>query len=208
VTAAEIVRARAQSHLEQSASVMRSAVEQVDEIVAAATLIATAFSGGHKLLLCGNGGSAADCQHVACEFVARLTRHFERPALPAIALTTDTSFITGYMNDFGGDNLFARQVEALGQAGDVLWGISTSGSSPNVLRAARTARARGMDVVVLTGASGPLAELATVAIHVPSDVTQFIQETHLAVEHIICDIVERTLFDPAFKLGIDASMST
>ncbi|HET9418434.1 MAG TPA: SIS domain-containing protein, partial [Chthoniobacterales bacterium] len=124
---------RARACLIESAEVKRLVVENcLDSIVSAAELIADAFRSGGKVLLCGNGGSAADCQHVAAEFVSILRRDFERPGLPAIALTTDTSFLTAYANDFGYEGLFARQVEALGKAGDLLVGISTSGNSVNV----------------------------------------------------------------------------
>lgn len=165
-----------------------------DDVMRASTLIADAFRRGNKLLLCGNGGSAADCQHVAAEFVSRLTKDFQRPALPAIALTTDSSFITAYANDCGYDGVFARQVEALGTAGDVLLGISTSGSSKNVVAAFKEASARKMESIALIGEGGVLKEAATVCISVPSKNTQHIQESHLAIEHVICEVVERSLF--------------
>jgi len=123
-----------------------------------------------------------------------LTKSFDRPGLPAIALTTDTSFLTAFANDCGFDGVFERQVQALGRPGDVLIGISTSGNSPNVVRAVRYARTVGLRSVVLTGAGGQLAGLADVAISVPSTDTQHIQETHLAVEHLICWFVERDLY--------------
>ncbi len=163
-------------------------------IAAAADLIATTFRAGGKLLLCGNGGSAADCQHMAAELVGRLTRDMSRPGLPAIALTTDTSFLTAYSNDFGFDAVFARQVQALGSRGDVLITISTSGASPNVLAAVDEAKRVGLSIVALLGEAGPLADLADVAIRVPSRDTQLIQQVHLAVEHLICHLVERTLY--------------
>jgi D-sedoheptulose 7-phosphate isomerase len=165
-----------------------------DSIAAAADLIAAALRRGGKLLLCGNGGSAADCQHMAAELVGRLTREKDRPGLPAIALTTDTSFLTAYSNDVGFDGVFARQVQALGAAGDVLIAISTSGGSPNVLAAAEEARRKGLSIVALLGESGPLASGAHVAITVPTRDTQLIQQVHLAVEHLICHLVERTLY--------------
>jgi D-sedoheptulose 7-phosphate isomerase len=164
-------------------------------ILAAADLIAESFRQGGKLLLCGNGGSAADCQHLAAEFTSRLTSDFIRPGLPALALTTDTSFLTAYANDFDFDGIFARQVEALGRPGDVLLGISTSGGSRNVVKALELARNIGVHSIVLTGNRGPLRDLADVAICIPSDVTQHIQETHLAIEHLVCHFVERALFD-------------
>ena len=165
-----------------------------DSIAAAADLIATSFRRNGKVLLCGNGGSAADCQHMAAELVGRLTHEKDRPGLPAIALTTDTSFLTAYPNDVGFDGVFARQVQALGAAGDVLIAISTSGGSPNVLAAAEEARRKGLSVVALLGEGGPLATRADVAITVPTRDTQLIQQLHLAVEHLICHLVERTLY--------------
>src|SRR5258708_22607277 len=170
---------RAQTHLLESAAVKRALVDSgMELILAAADLVVDAFRTGGKLLLCGNGGSAADCQHMAAEFTSRLTRDFDRPALPAIALTTDTSFLTAYANDSNFDGVFARQVEALGKAGDVLIGISTSGGSPNVLRAVEIARERRMSIIALTGCAGRLLELADIAIAVPSSSTHYIQEAH------------------------------
>jgi D-sedoheptulose 7-phosphate isomerase len=188
-------RQRARVHLLASAEVKQRVVEQcVEAILAAAQLIAETFQSGGKLLLCGNGGSAADCQHMAAELVNRLTKDFERPGLPAIALTTDTSFLTAFANDNGFAGVFARQVQALGKGGDVLLGISTSGNSANVIRAVETARAAHLHTVVLTGSGGGLAGMAHVAIVVPSTNTQHIQEAHLAIEHVLCDLVERSLF--------------
>ena len=149
-----------QAYLRDSAETKRRAAEAcTDSIVAAADLIVEAFRTGAKLLLCGNGGSAADCQHMATEFVSRFTKDFERPGLPAIALTTDSSFLTAYANDCGFDGIFERQVEALGRPGDVLIGISTSGNSPNVIRAVRRARAEGLRSVVLAWIPGPARQL-------------------------------------------------
>jgi D-sedoheptulose 7-phosphate isomerase len=166
----------------------------VDSIVSAAELLAATFTSRGKVLLCGNGGSAADCQHMAAEFVSRLSRDFERPGLPAIALTTDTSFLTAFANDYGYDNVFERQVRALGRAGDTLIGISTSGNSKNVVRAVEAARAIEMRIIALTGEDGLITRLADVAIAVPSSDTQHTQEAHLAVEHLLCYLVERQLF--------------
>jgi D-sedoheptulose 7-phosphate isomerase len=186
---------RVRSYLAESAEVKRLTAEACAEAIAtAAGVIEDAFRAGGKLLICGNGGSAADCQHMAAEFVSRLTKDFERPGLPAIALTTDTSFLTAYANDCGFDGVFARQVQALGRAGDVLLGISTSGNSPNVIQAVELARDLGLRTVSLTGAGGRLAKLADVAIAVPSEDTQHIQEAHLAVEHLVCMLVEGALF--------------
>ncbi|MHB0868700.1 MAG: D-sedoheptulose-7-phosphate isomerase [Chloroflexota bacterium] len=186
--------ARVRAHLLESAEVKRLiADEGMDAILAAARTIADSLRAGGKLLLCGNGGSAADCQHVAAEFVSRLTGDFERPGLPAIALTTDTSFLTAYANDYSFEGIFERQVEALGKQGDVLMGISTSGGSRNVIRAVEMASAMGLRTIVLTGSGGPLVAMADVALTVPSGNTQYIQEAHLAMEHVVVDLAERYL---------------
>jgi D-sedoheptulose 7-phosphate isomerase len=197
----------ARAYLRESADIkQRTAEECADAVLAGADLIAQTFRAGGKVLLCGNGGSAADCQHMAAEFVSRLTKDFERPGLPAVALTTDTSFITAFANDCGFDGLFERQVQALGRPGDVLIGISTSGNSPNVVKAVRYARTAGLQSVILTGAGGQLAGLADVAISVPSKDTQHIQEAHLAIEHLICWFVERALYPSAVTVqGREAS---
>ena len=163
-------------------------------IAAAADLITNCFRSNGKVLLCGNGGSAADCQHMAAELVGRLTHEKDRPGLPSIALTTDTSFLTAYPNDVGFDGVFARQVQALGSPGDILIAISTSGRSRNVLTAVEEARSKGLSIVGLLGEDGPLATAADIAIRVPTDDTQVIQQVHLAVEHLICHLVERALY--------------
>ena len=160
----------------------------------AAHLIARALLRGGKLLIFGNGGSAADAQHMAAEFVGRFGA--VRPALPAIALTTDSSTVTALANDYGFDRVFARQVEALGKAGDVALAISTSGASANVLEAVRTAHGRGLSTVGLTAAAGdPLIEAVDVAIVVPATETARIQESHVIVEHVLCETVERLVLD-------------
>lgn len=198
----EMRRKRAADHLLKSAEVKRRVAEKsAGAMVAAARVIADAFRAGGKVLLCGNGGSAADCQHMAAELVNRLTKEFERPGLPAIALTTDTSFLTAFANDIGFEGVFARQVETLGRPGDVLIGISTSGSSTNVVLAVEAALAANMRTIVLTGSGGRLAEMGNVAISVPSTNTQHIQEAHLAIEHVVCDLVERDLFGDRRKRG-------
>jgi D-sedoheptulose 7-phosphate isomerase len=184
-----------ENHLLQSAEIKRqTAASCAGSIAKAADLIAKVYLSGRKLLLCGNGGSAADCQHMAAEFVSRLSKDLDRRALPAIALTTDTSFLTAFSNDCGFEGIFERQVEALGSAGDVLIGISTSGNSPNVLRAIEAARKKDMHTITLTGNGGRLSAMADIAIAVPSSDTQYIQEAHLAVEHIVCELVEFVLF--------------
>jgi len=183
------------AHLLESARVKQALAEtQRETIRAAADLITATFRSGNKVLLCGNGGSAADCQHMAAEFVSRLTKDFERPALPAIALTTDTSFLTAFANDCGYDDVFARQVQALGKPGDLLIGISTSGNSPNVVRAMAAAKVAQMRALALTGDGGQLRRMADVVVAVPSANTQHIQEAHLVIEHILCELVENALF--------------
>jgi D-sedoheptulose 7-phosphate isomerase len=161
-------------------------------------IIATALAQGKKLLLFGNGGSAADAQHIAAEFVGRLIR--ERRPLPAIALTTDTSALTAIANDYGYDDVFARQVRALAAAGDVALAISTSGRSPSVLRATEACRELGVTTIGLTGGDGgELAGSVDVSLRVSaSRLSARIQETHLLVGHVICELVERRLFgEPA-----------
>ncbi len=158
-----------------------------------AELISTQFKKGNKLLLFGNGGSAADAQHLAAEFVNRLL--FDRPALPAIALTTDTSILTSIANDDGFLNIFARQVEAIGIEGDIAWGISTSGNSPNVVEAFKTAKRKGLITVASLGhEGGVIKNLVDYAIIVPASSTQRIQEVHITAGHAICEWVEKKLF--------------
>lgn len=148
---------------------------------------------GGKILLAGNGGSAADAQHIAGEFVSRFA--FDRPGLPAIALTTDTSILTAIGNDYGYEKLFARQVQAHGNKGDVFIGYSTSGTSPNILRAFEEARSRGLVCIGLTGnRGGPMRELCDYLLEVPSGVTPKIQEGHLVLGHILCGLVENAIF--------------
>jgi len=160
------------------------------QILEAVNLLASTFRTGGKVLLCGNGGSAADCQHIAAELVGRFVR--ERPGYPAVALTTDTSILTAVGNDYQFDQIFARQVQALMQPIDVLWCISTSGYSPNVLEAARYARERiGARVIAFTGSRrSPLAEYADVAVAVGGTETARVQECHLLIAHAICELLD------------------
>jgi D-sedoheptulose 7-phosphate isomerase len=159
----------------------------------AAETTAEALKSGHKLLVAGNGGSAADAQHLVAEFVSRLVD--DRPAMRAVALTTDTSILTAIGNDYGFERLFARQVEAIGQRGDVFFGISTSGNSPNVLRALELCRQMGITTIGLTGRTGgKMPPLCDYCLRMPSDVTMYIQQAHLALEHIYCLLVERLYF--------------
>lgn len=166
-------------------------------VLRAAGLIAAGMQAGNKLMTAGNGGSAADAQHVAAEFVCRLT--VNRPALPAIALTTDSSILTAMGNDRSYDEIFERQIEALGRAGDVFLAISTSGESRNILKALRKCRQMGILTLGLSGnKGGSMAELCDVNVIVPSNVTMHIQEAHLALEHVLCTLVERLYFGTDF----------
>ena len=196
---ADDVRARARRYLSTTAeTLLRVEADCLEDVLAAVEVIARSLRGGGKVLACGNGGSAADAQHFAAEFVSTLTLDHLRPSIPAIAITTDTSLLTAVSNDFGFEHVFERQVEALGSPGDVLVAISTSGNSMNVVRAAEAAKARDLSVVALTGESGgKLAPVADVAVRVPSGVTAHIQECHLAVEQLIALLVERDLYPPA-----------
>jgi len=167
--------------------------EGVEPIVRLALLLVDTFRAGHKVLLFGNGGSAADAQHVAGELVGRFL--IDRQALPAIALTTNTSILTATGNDFGFEHVFARQVQALAKKGDVAVGISTSGKSPNVVRGIQAAKDLGARTVALTGAGGgKLKGLADLCLCVPSEYTPAVQEAHIAIWHAVCDVVERELF--------------
>ncbi len=190
----ELWRQEILSQLTESAAVQRLAATSCREgILAAAGLIARSLTNGGKLMLCGNGGSAADCQHLAAELVGQMNGR-RRPALAALALTTDTSALTAVGNDFGYEMVFQRQVEALGRPGDVLIAISTSGRSQNVLQAVSAAARMGLGTVGLTGdGDGPLTDLTDIAIRVPSSDTQRIQEAHIAIGHVICYLVERML---------------
>ena len=175
-----------------SALAERVASEQAGAVADLATRYETVLRGGGTLFFAGNGGSAADAQHIAAEYVVRYQT--TRPGLSAMALTTDTSVLTACANDLGFDEVFARQIESLGRPGDLLVLHSTSGESPNVIRAAQSAKARGIPIVAFLGKSGgPLRALADVALVVPADETARIQELHLAIEHIICDIVEERM---------------
>ena len=170
----------------------------------AAQLTADAMKNGKKFLAAGNGGSAADAQHMVAEFVSRLCK--DRPALRAIALTTDTSILTAIGNDFGYEHSFERQVEALGQPGDVFLGISTSGNSPNVVLALEPARKQGVITVGFTGkGGGKMASLCDYLICIPSPVTMYVQQAHLALEHLYCLLVEKAYFGDEFA---EASIAT
>lgn len=182
--------------LNESANLKKLIIEHCEQdILRAVDLLVSAYKNGKKLLLVGNGGSAADCQHIATELMIRLNHHIKRPALPAIALTTDTSNLTAGGNDIGYENVFARNVEGLGNEGDVLWAISTSGNSPNIIKAIEVAKSKKMFVLGLTGLTGGrMSNMCDVIIKVPSESTQRIQEGHLTIEHIICELVELELY--------------
>jgi D-sedoheptulose 7-phosphate isomerase len=175
-----------------AALAQRVAREHAATVAAIAERYVEALQAGGTLFFAGNGGSAADAQHIATEYVVRYQTN--RPAFRAVALTTDTSLLTACANDLGFDEVFARQVEALGRPGDVLVLHSTSGESPNVVRAAQAARARGVAVIAFLGKSGgEVKDLADLAVVIPSDDTARIQELHLALEHLICEMVEDRL---------------
>lgn len=165
--------------------------QQSDALVSMGEFLADRLHAGHKLLICGNGGSAADSQHMAAELVSSFMMGLRRPGLPAIALTTDSSILTAYSNDFGYEGVFARQVQALGQEGDCLLAISTSGKSKSVLAAVEAARSQGMGTAALTGAApNPLAGMVDHCVTMPSKDTQAIQTGHLVAEHVLCRIIE------------------
>jgi len=166
-----------------------------EDILKAVSILSEVYGNGNKLLLCGNGGSAADCQHIATELMIRLSHHIQRPALPAIALTTDTSNLTAGGNDIGFENIFARNVEGLGNKGDALIAISTSGNSHNIIKAVEMAHKKGMKIIgLLGGDGGKLKPIVDLPIVIPSSNVQRIQEGHITVAHIICELVEDDLY--------------
>lgn len=182
-------------HAEEGARVRKTFFEaEASRVAEAARSIAVALGRGHKLLLAGNGGSAADAQHWAGEFVNRFL--IDRPPLPALALSTDTSVLTAVGNDFGYDQVFAKQIRALGQAGDVFLGISTSGNSANIVEALRVARARKMITIGLTGkGGGEMALLCDILLAVPHASTPLVQEVHAACGHLLCRLTDYYLFE-------------
>ena len=183
----KIIKQRFLDHLEVAQAVMNS--EIMSQIETVATAIKKALAEGHKVLFCGNGGSAADSQHLAAEFVGRFQK--ERCGLPAIALTVDTSILTAVGNDYGFDKVFVRQVEALAQPGDVLVGISTSGNSPNVVAAVELAKTKGVYGVGMTAVGGgKMASLCDECIAVPAKITARAQEMHILIGHILCELVD------------------
>jgi D-sedoheptulose 7-phosphate isomerase len=185
--------------LEETVALMKSVMADdalLTSVAEAAEATAHALLGGGKLMVAGNGGSAADAQHLVAEFVSRLVR--DRPAMRAIALTVDSSILTAIANDYGFEHCFERQIEALGQKGDVFLGISTSGNSPNVLRALELSRSLGITTIGYLGSDGgKMAPLCDYCIIIPSTVTMKIQECHLALEHVFCLLVESIYFSHA-----------
>lgn len=183
-------KALIQSQLSESAGLkLKLAETYVEKILQMADSMFRTLESGGKVLFCGNGGSAADSQHLAAELLGRFKR--SRKGLPALALTTDTSMLTSISNDFGFETVFSRQVEALGKSGDMLVGISTSGRSPNVLRAMERAKQIGLHTVALIGnKTDAVREFADIIISIPSDDTARIQECHITIGHIVCDLVE------------------
>ncbi|HBR16500.1 MAG TPA: D-sedoheptulose 7-phosphate isomerase [Deltaproteobacteria bacterium] len=167
-------------------------------IMQTAEVIADAFKAGNKLLLCGNGGSAADAQHLAAEFVNRFM--IERPPLPAVALSTDTSILTSIGNDYSFDQIFLKQIKAIGKEGDVLLAISTSGESKNVIMAVKTARDMGIKTIGLTGKSGgKMAKMVDILLNVDANITARVQEVHITIGHIICELIDHILFQQGGK---------
>ena len=187
--------------IEESVMVKQGLLSKCQEdILKISSIIINAVKNGKKIMLCGNGGSAADSQHIAAELVVRLRSNINRSAIPALALTVDTSILTAGSNDYGFEYVFARQVEALGQKGDVLIGLSTSGNSENVINAFNKAEVQEMQTVALLGKDGGKIKNSTNAeLIVPSNNTARIQESHIMVGHIICDILERELFSDLFE---------
>ncbi len=183
------------SELKESSEVKIQVAEKLSFLIAeVANLVFQSLKNGGKILFCGNGGSAADAQHLATEMVCRL--EFNRPAMAALALTTDTSLITAQSNDMGFESIFSRQIEALGKPGDVLIAITTSGNSENVLKAVQTAKTQKMQTVAFSGLSGgKISSIVDYALTVPSSNTQRIQEAHITIGHIICGLVEKELVE-------------
>ncbi|MCI4405992.1 MAG: D-sedoheptulose 7-phosphate isomerase [Sulfuricurvum sp.] len=184
------------NQINDSAATKKAIVENdalVNLLVEVAQVCVEVYRKGKKILIAGNGGSAADAQHFAAELVGRYG--FDRPSLPSIALTTDTSNLTAIGNDYGYEYVFSRQLEGLGQEGDLFIGISTSGNSQNVINAFESAKHKGITTVALVGRDGgKMAAMADYAIVVPSNATPRIQESHLLIEHMICDIIEKEIF--------------
>lgn len=184
--------------LEAGITAKRSCVESnLDNLITAADMLTACMAAGGKVLIFGNGGSAADAQHLAAEFINRF--QIERPPLAAIALTTDTSVLTSIGNDYHFDDIFSKQIKALGKNGDIAWGLSTSGNSPNVVKAVKTAQKIGISTIGMTGRGGELAKCADLVFAVDSDTTARVQETHITLGHILCELLERKLYPEEFS---------
>lgn len=184
--------------LEDSLATTRHSIENnLQSIVMAAEMLASCITKGNKVLLFGNGGSAADAQHLAAEFVNRF--QIERPPLSAVALTTDTSILTSIANDYDFEDIFSKQIEALGKPGDIAWGISTSGNSANVIKAIKSARKIGMRTMGMTGRGGKLTGCTDLVFAIASNTTARIQESHITLGHILCDLLERKLYPDEFR---------
>ncbi len=188
-------------HAQEGLNLRKDFFAKNDEIIIlAAKKMALAIAQGNKILLCGNGGSAGDAQHIAGELVNRFL--LDRPPLPAIALTTDTSVLTAIGNDFGYNQVFSKQVRALGQSGDVLLGISTSGNSTNVVAAFNEAKSMEITTIGLIGNGGQMAELSDILLAVPHGLTPLIQEIHITVGHLLCRLIDYYLFENVQELGL------
>jgi len=186
-----------QSIIDESIELKKSFIEKnMDRIIRGGEKIADSLVSGHKILIFGNGGSAADAQHIAAEFVNRF--RIERPPLAALALTTDTSILTSIGNDYSFDDIFSKQIFALGREGDVALGISTSGSSKNVVKAIEAAKDKNLFTIGFTGRGGKLASCAEMVFAVESDITARIQEVHITLGHILCELVDRNMFPGKF----------
>lgn len=188
----DFIKTHIQTSIDTKTNILKdeNLLKQIQEV---ASLVINAYKNGKKTLLAGNGGSAADAQHIAAEFVSRF--YFDREGLPSTALTTDTSILTAIGNDYGYERLFARQIQAQANSGDIFFGLSTSGNSKNIVEALKMCKEKGVISVGLTGSNqGAMDELCDVCIKVPSKITPFIQESHIMIGHIICAIVEEELF--------------
>ncbi|MDL2272633.1 D-sedoheptulose 7-phosphate isomerase [Desulfovibrio sp. OttesenSCG-928-I05] len=197
----EEARERVRQHVEAGLRAREAFfAAHTDTVIEAARAIAVNLARGGKVLLCGNGGSAADAQHLAGEFINRFK--IDRPPLAAIALSTDSSVMTAIGNDFSFDDIFSKQVQALGRPGDVLIGISTSGGSANVLRAMEAARAAGVMTIGLTGRDGgAIARLSDISLNVSAQITAVVQEVHIAIGHLLCELADYYLFENALALA-------
>jgi D-sedoheptulose 7-phosphate isomerase len=184
--------------LRESIAVKEKTVRtSTDLIIRGARMLAECMASGHKVLIFGNGGSAADAQHIAAEFVNRFK--IERSPLAAIALTTDASILTSIGNDYGFNHVFSKQIRALGKKHDIAWGISTSGNSKNVVEAIEAAKSLDLITIGMTGSGGLLADCADLVYTVPSKITAHIQETHITIAHMLCDLMDRILFPNEYK---------